>query len=178
MWHAGKAEAIICTGSVKTRAIDPSGAAAAFDADDPAEIGREILVALGVPQDRIFRSGGENTAAEMRHLVVFFQTVDRNVPLYPDSLAVDLTADDRAQDPGQVSGQHEDPVLGLITSAFHLPRAMRLAESEGLRFAPLPAGTRSMNRNDRGVGILVPTVGAGELVAIVAKEWLARLLGR
>lgn len=155
MWHAGKTETIICTGAWKTRAVSPSPAAVATDAgefaaEDPAEIGHEILVALGVPADRIFRCPGENTSAEMRHLAALL-----------------------AAPPPQLAGS----AIGLITSGYHLPRAMRLAKTQGLDFVPLPADTRGpMGR--RGLGSVVPTVSAGESVARIAKEWLAWLIGR
>lgn len=154
MWHAGKTDAIICTGAWKTRAVAESPAAAAtageFAAEDPAEIGREILVALGVPAEHIFRSPGENTSAEMRHLAALL-----------------------ADPPPELAG----PTIGLITSGYHLPRAMRLAKTRGLDFVPLPADTRSP-AGRRGLGSVVPTVSAGDSIAQIAKEWLAWLIGR
>lgn len=152
LWHAGKTEAIICTGTAKPQPIASADESMPFDPDDPAEVGREILIALAVPAERIFRCAGENTAAEMRHLKAFLLAPPEHFP-------------DRQP-------------IGLITSAFHLPRAIRLAKAAGLGVEPLPAGTRGLAKNDRGIGIVVPTAGAGDAIAIVAKEWLARLLGR
>lgn len=158
LWHAQKTDRIICTGTAKPHAPpifdigDGSRRSSDFGDDDPAEVGRDILRSLGIPPDRIFRCGGQNTISEMQHLAVQLPTFDF-----------------RAADPKPI---------GLITSAFHLPRAMRLAQSQQLKFVPIPAGTFAGGKNDRGIGILVPTVGAGENIARAAKEILARLIGR
>lgn len=158
LWHSGKAERIICTGTEKpspTPIFDRGDGlenSVEFGADDPAEVGRDLLVALGVPAERVFRCGGQNTTVEMQHLAAQLPT-----------LGID-SADPRP--------------VGLITSAFHLPRAIRLAKTSGLEFVPIPAGSYAGGKNTRGIGVLVPTVGAGENVARVAKEVLARLIGR
>ena len=158
LWHAEKTERIICTGTIKPhlRPIfddgDDSGTSSDFDKDDPAEVGRDILVSLGVPRNRIFRCGGQNTITEMQHLAAYLPTF------------ADNSADPRP--------------IGLITSAFHLPRAMRLAKTKGLEFMPIPAGSYAGGKNTFGIGILVPSIGAGENVARAAKEMLARCLGR
>ena len=158
LWHAQKTERIICTGTEMPRpepifdSGDGSGRSSDFTADDPAELGREILMSLGVPRDRIFRCGGQNTIAEMRNLAAYLPTFTSN------------SADPRP--------------IGLITNAFHLPRAMRLAKTLELDFVPIPAGSSAGGRNTRGIGVVVPTAGAGESVARAAKEMLARMIGR
>lgn len=153
MWHAGKVDALVCTGTVKPwpAAASPTQPAG-YEPDDPAEIGREILAALGVPENRIFRAPGQNTAAEMQHLRTFLDQPPAGFP---------------AGGP-----------LGVITSAYHLPRAMRLARARDLELTPLPAGSRGHMNNRRGIGIVVPNASAGEAVAMVAKEWLARVVRR
>jgi len=158
LWHAQKTGRIICTGTEKPHSPpifdlgDGLGRSSDFGDDDPAEVGRDILRSLGVPPDRIFRCGGQNTISEMQHLAVQLPTFNFD-----------------ADDPKPI---------GLITSAFHLPRAMRLAQSQQLAFVPIPAGSYASGKNKRGIGILVPTVGAGENVARAAKEILAGVIGR
>lgn len=158
LWHARKTERIICTGTEMPHAPpifdsgNGSGRSTDFGDDDPAEVGRDILLALGVPPDRIFRCGGQNTISEMQHLAAQLPTFD-------------LDADDPRPS-------------GLVTSAFHLPRAMRLAKAQQLDLVPIPAGSYAGGRNNRGIGILVPTVVAGENVARALKEMLARIIGR
>ncbi len=153
MWHAGKVDAIICTGTVKPRRVATSPRdPAVFEPDDPAEVGCEILTALGVPENRVFRSPGQNTAAEMQHLAAFFEHPPAGFPV--------------------------GDALGLVTSAYHLPRALRLAEPLGLQFSPLPSDSRGKVIKQRGIGIVVPNASAGESIATLAKEWLARVVRR
>jgi len=162
LWHAGKTDWIICTGSEKAHAtayfdIDvASRTTSALGSNDPAEVGRELLVALGVPDDRILRAAGQNTTAEMFHLAALFQA-------WPE-----LAAGSNAT----------VPTIGLITSAFHLPRASRLADAQGLRLVPIPAGTHFAPTAGRSIGSLVPSASAGENVARALKEVLAKWLGR
>ena len=158
LWHLQKTDRIICTGTEKPHSPpifdmgDGSARSSDFGGDDSAEVGRDILQSLGVPADRIFRCGGQNTISEMQHLAVQLPTFNLDA------------ADSKP--------------IGLITSAFHLPRAMRLAQSQQLEFVPIPAGSYAGGKNNRSIGILVPTVGAGENVARAAKEMLARVIGR
>lgn len=114
---------------------------------DGAEETKEIWMALGVPEEKIQILGGRNTREEMRVL--------------KDWLAV-LPAD--AQ-------------VGLITSAWHLPRAMRLAEQENLKFVPLPADFIA-GRPPSNLIELLPSGGAAGKLEMVLKEYLARLVGR
>lgn len=176
MWHAGKVDRIICTGTAKPQSppmvdfgprFEASGG---FDESDPAEVGREILVALGVPPSRIIRSGGQNTTAEMRHLAAWLAEP-------PEAFLAPVSSDGASPDV-QPGASPQAIRLGLITSAFHLPRAVRLAEARQLDFTPIAADSLVASRNDRGIGIWVPTASAGDHVAKITKEWLARILGR
>jgi len=162
LWHADKTEWIICTGSEKAHLAPqfdtdiPSRALSAIGSNDPAEVGRELLVALGVPDDRILRAAGQNTTAEMFHLAALLQA-------WPERSAVPNAA---------------DPAIGLITSAFHLPRASRLADDQRLTVVPIPAGTQYSPTVGRSIGSFVPNASAGENVARALKEVLAKWLGR
>ncbi|TVQ03084.1 MAG: YdcF family protein [Planctomycetaceae bacterium] len=151
MWHAGKVESIICTGSgarplglTEAEMLEPRPG-------DPSEVGRQLLIGMGVPDDRIFGSPGENTLGEMANLVRLFEQP-------PETLRLD------------------EPV-GLITSAFHIPRAMRLAETKGLDFDPIPAD--SSDEFEQFVAYdLIPVAGAGGGISRFIKEKLAALVGR
>jgi uncharacterized SAM-binding protein YcdF (DUF218 family) len=176
MWHAGKAGRIICTGTAKPHSppmfdFGPGlEGSAGFDDSDPAEVGREILVALGVPANRIIRSGGQNTTTEMQHLAAWLADP-------PETFLAPLSRGDASSDTDPETPPQAIR-LGLITSAFHLPRAVRLAKARQLDFTPIAADSLVPLRNDRGIGIWVPTAAAGDHVARIAKEWLARVLGR
>ena len=68
--------------------------------------------------------------------------------------------------------------LGLITSSFHMKRAMRLARDHGIHADPLPVAYRSLS--DRGFRVrdLVPSGPAASSVAMAGKELLAGFFGR
>jgi len=61
---------------------------------------------------------------------------------------------------------------GLVTSAFHLPRAMRLAEQAGVHVEPLAADYRS-NESPLMVQNFFPDVGELEKLNVLLKEWIA-----
>jgi len=71
--------------------------------------------------------------------------------------------------------------IGLVTSAWHLPRALRLARAEGLQLAPLPSSFFTLAdfrfvpdpRHD-----IVPSSMAANQISICVKEYLAYLVGR
>jgi len=75
----------------------------------PREEAAEVLVDLGVPSDRVIQLEGKNTSEEMKNLHAWL---------------------DAHQDCRRV---------GLLTSAYHLPRAIRLALSRGLELVPVPS---------------------------------------
>lgn len=67
--------------------------------------------------------------------------------------------------------------LALVSSASHLPRALRLAEKAGLAFTPVGAdwhGRRHRLQPQR----LVPTGEGFRLVAVASWEYLGRRLGK
>ncbi len=70
-----------------------------------------------------------------------------------------------------------DVKVGVITSAWHLSRAMRLAEAAGLDAEPIPADFRTPN-SPTTLLKFIPSSVALENSARVCKEWLAGLMGR
>ena len=75
--------------------------------DPQSDIASDLLRSVGVPAAAVYQIGGENTKQEMEHLRRFLDMPPAGIQ--PD---------------GQV---------GLITSAFHMPRAMRLARQQNLK---------------------------------------------
>jgi len=67
--------------------------------------------------------------------------------------------------------------IGLLTSAWHLPRAMRLAEAQGIKAEPVAAGFFSQPYAP-SPGVVVPVEYNLMVTATVTKEYLARLVGR
>ena len=104
-----------------------------------------VLISLGVPSGAITRLPGRDTAEEMRSLADWFEK------------------------------QPSRPVVGLITSAFHIRRAMRLAGVNELNFVPLPcAYRRQQERPPMVASELIPTADAlGTL-----DRWIREQLGR
>lgn len=67
--------------------------------------------------------------------------------------------------------------IGLVTSAWHLRRAMRLADQYGLQATPVPADFRG-GMSPAGVLGVVPTGNGFYAVQIATKELLGSLVGR
>lgn len=74
--------------------------------------------------------------------------------------------------------------LGMLSSAWHLPRCMRIARNNGLKVIPIPADFRSSPTYDKPplfgevvVG-LIPKGEGLDKAASAIKEYLARLVGR
>ncbi len=72
--------------------------------------------------------------------------------------------------------------VGLLTSAWHLPRAMRLAERNGLKPVPLPADFRTSPAESptvaKRIEACIPNGGAFSGTWSFAKEYLGMLIGR
>ncbi len=67
--------------------------------------------------------------------------------------------------------------IGLLTSAWHLPRAVRLAKSQGVEVDPIAAGFFSQPYAP-SPSIVVPSEYNLVVTAAVTKEYLAKLVGR
>lgn len=73
--------------------------------------------------------------------------------------------------------------IGLLTSAWHLPRATRLAARSGLTTVPLPADFRSSAQNQsptagQRIEAMIPNSAAFGSTWSFTKEYLGMLLGR
>lgn len=113
---------------------------------------RRILLSLGVPDDAIIQIGGVDTQSEMECLR---ELLDDPPP------ALDQ--------PGEI---------GLITSAFHINRALRQAKKVSLDLVPIPVAYRMGKPAPLSPRHIVPTAEAGELFRAAMKERLAGILGK
>jgi uncharacterized SAM-binding protein YcdF (DUF218 family) len=155
MWHAGKTETIICTGEddfIPESIGQGDDSAHDRDLHNPARLGIDVLVSLDVPKDRIFRIGGANTFAEMNNLAAFLKSLPAGFP--------------------------ESGDIALITSAFHMSRAMRLAKQQSLELAPIPVSFRIGVPEPLKAADFVPTVATGGQFFLIIRECIARLVGR
>ena len=107
----------------------------------------EIWTGLGIPADCIVSLGGRNTREEM-----------------------DVISKWLADHP--VAGP-----VGLITSAWHLPRALRLANQRGLQVVPIPADYVA-GKPPTHIVELLPSGGSFGKLEMVLKEYLARIVQR
>lgn len=108
----------------------------------------QILVGLGIPTDRIEQLEGKNTTQEMQNLQSWIQ-----------------------QQPNSALR------IGIVTSAYHLSRAMRLAASNGIVAEPIPANFRTPKLT-ASPSWVVPSAGNLRDTAMATKEYLAGLIGR
>ena len=108
----------------------------------------QILVGLGIPTDRIEQLEGKNTSQEMQNLQLWIQ-------------------------------QQPNPALrvGIVTSAYHLSRAMRLAAFNGVVAEGIPANFRSPALAESPSWV-IPSAENLRNSAIAIKEYLAGLIGR
>lgn len=67
--------------------------------------------------------------------------------------------------------------VGLLTSAYHLPRAMRLARANGLDLIPVPADQQAHSIEPMPL-CLIPSRRGFRLTELVTKEYLAALVRR
>jgi uncharacterized SAM-binding protein YcdF (DUF218 family) len=143
LYHQSPGTRFLCTGQ-RIESMTSSSA-------NPAEVSRDVLVRLGVPDSSIELIGGRNTSEEMKHLAERFANSEKSV--------------------------------GLLTSAWHLPRATRLARRNGLNTLPLPADFRSSPPGrpptiGQRIEGLIPNGGAFGSNWSFAKEYLGMLIGR
>ncbi len=68
--------------------------------------------------------------------------------------------------------------VGLLTSAFHLPRAMRLARAQGLEQVIPVAADYQTNAESYAFYEYLPSVGGFNQLARWQHEWLAKLVSR
>ena len=141
----------------RTELILVTGGLSIDDDDAPCVKNEELLVSLGVPRDKIIRLPARNTHDEVQVLVSYIQG---------GSMA----------NAGGVHSQGPRS-LGLITNAFHMPRALRLAREQGLDATPLPAGHYS-NVRPWKPSHLIPTAESVMLNSLLLKEALAWIVGR
>ena len=113
----------------------------------PREEASEVLVGLGVPPDAVLQLPGENTSQELANLKKWIEETESGGP------------------------------IGILTSAWHLPRAIRLARTHGLEVQPVPSNFVSKPFAP-SPHMVVPGPDHLLLTSTLMKEYLARLVGR
>lgn len=136
----------------KTLWIITTGGTSTEDLHSASAVGKAVLITLGVPGDRILQVSGGNTRDEIEALKYLLE----NPPA------------------GLAESQGD---IGLVTSAFHMPRAMRLARAAGLEMMPLPSGYRAYPIRWDPTH-LVPCSDAIDAISLLLRERLAAIVGR
>lgn len=119
---------------------------------DRSQETRLIWMALRIPEDAITTLGGGNTYEELQSLTQWLRA------RYPTPDAA-------------------PPRVGLVTSAWHLPRATRLAQTLGLEVVPIPCDFL-WRRYEPDPSIIVPSADNLAVTAKVLYERLGSWLGR
>ena len=115
----------------------------------PREEAKLILTEFGIPASAVILLEGENTSQEMNSLKSW-------IPEHINS---------------------PQPRVGLITSAWHLNRALRLAKSQGLEFEPIPSNFISGPVNPSPHWV-IPSGDNLATTGRIVKEYLAAIVSR
>jgi uncharacterized SAM-binding protein YcdF (DUF218 family) len=113
----------------------------------PYEEAALLLEGLGVKRNAILKLSGINTSEEMKNLKKW---ADANP---------------------------EKKRIGILTSAWHLARAKRLAEAQGLNVVPIPSDFLGRHFSPEP-GVVIPDSYNLMVTTSVTKEYLAGLVGR
>lgn len=119
---------------------------------NPCDVSRDLLLSAGVPEEAIFRIKGENTTQEMQAMK-------------------DFLADPPPEFPSEGS-------IALVTSAFHMQRAIRLSKVQGIDFVPYPCAFRGSIHEGYAPSRWVPGSVSMSNFGLAFKENLAGLVGR
>lgn len=103
----------------------------------------------------------------------------------PDEAITEVAGINTADEMRHLSDELPDARrVGLITSAWHMRRALRQAGAQGIVFVPLPADFATRPAQDRPPGLtqvllqLLPDSSALETTTAALKEYLALAVGR
>lgn len=150
LYHSGITNRLVCTGS-QTYRSSPKDL-------HPREEATAILMSLGVPQKALLEMRGNNTFEEMESLKKWL-------------------ADEAKKNPETESGQPTQQRVGIVTSAWHMKRAMRLARDNGLEVIAVPANFFSEPFVPTP-GWVIPSGRNLDITSLLVKEYLARIVGR
>jgi len=115
----------------------------------PHEEAAEILKDLLIPEESLLMMGGNNTSEEIIEIAEWL-----------------------ASEPDSANWR-----VGILTSAWHLPRAMALAEANGIKAEEGPANFLTQPYAPTP-GIVVPSGHNLKITGVILHEILGRLIGR
>jgi uncharacterized SAM-binding protein YcdF (DUF218 family) len=148
LFITGRARRLITTGSVIHEKFGSQ--------NSPAVQTLEIWQGLGISAESIDTLPGINTSAELQALAQKIRDSEQAQPLHQ---------------PGPLR-------VGLLTSAWHLPRAMRLARAAGLPELIPVAADHKMRHQPQALWEYVPSADNFLRLERCQKEFMARLVSR
>ncbi len=148
LFFQGEAKRLIATGSDLPLGIGKGST--------PAEQTTEIWTALGIPVSEIETLPGANTHAELQALKQRLAKV--------------------SAPPRETNKAH--PRIGLLTSAWHLPRAMRLARAAGLKELVPVAADHRLRVDPRPFWNYLPSANNFLRLERCQREFMASLVNR
>jgi uncharacterized SAM-binding protein YcdF (DUF218 family) len=169
LYHRGKTKRLVAAGALTT----PTG----FHQKGAGRAMAEIWQDLGVPASAISAIGGRNTFEEIRSLKAILEEEDgrRNAS---GLLWCASPSGPCLQNGPDSTGSAR---VGLLTSAWHMSRALRLARREGLELIPVPADFATDRQRPSWNTMLLGSLPSGygfHSTHRALKERLAGLLGR
>lgn len=135
-----------------------------------------LRLALKYPQAKLLVSGGDGSFSgqyegEAKAAESFFQ----NFGISPDRLIKDNTSRntfENSANTAQLLRANQLENCLLVTSAFHMPRAMALFAKGGISIAPYPVDYRTTGETQLGLDFTQPSLNA-QNTATAVREWLA-----
>lgn len=113
--------------------------------DTEANIGKNILMSVGVPKEKIFlEDKSSNTEQNAKYSAEIINANGFKKPI-------------------------------LVTSAFHMPRAVREFEGNNMKVVPFPAGYRTTGETKVNILTLLPASNNLDKTALAIKEYIGIL---
>lgn len=133
---------------------------------------RLAATGFGVTSEGYDPVGGAKAAARI--------WMDWGIPETDIDLIPGTNTSEEANAIKELLGEKPASTVGLLTSAWHLPRAMRLLRAEGLELVPIPSDVYSQHINTwQTLPIrLVPNANSLYATTLATKEYLARTVNR
>lgn len=148
----------------------------ALDADALARIVEGVRLARKLPLARLVVLGGAEEPAEASALG--YVDLARQLGVADESLQAIVAPLDTASEATQIARLIGREPFVLVTSAYHMPRAMRLFQAAGAQPTPAPTGHRVDQRRGWGWRAWLPSGGALHKTEYALHEYLGLLAAR
>lgn len=145
----------------------------ALDPDGLARIVEGVRISRRLPGLPLVVSGGAPPGYVPA--AIGYAQLARDLGVSTDSLKILYTPLDTADEARAVFGLLRDARFVLVTSAYHMPRAMRLMTDAGARPAPAPTGQRVHVSRGIDLSDLIPTASAARKSEQALHEYIGMI---